>query len=185
MKKYLKECLKIEKKNNIGNVSRRHIFYVWITRQPCWLRWKFVKYLRYCSYYFEKAKHNFLYYIPFIFYLRKKNKLGNKLGFEMSGRNISPGLTLFHNGPIVIHGNAIIGKNCLLHGDNCIGNNGKNDKCPVIADDVDIGVGAKIIGDVFIASKIKIGAGAVVVNSFYEEGITIAGIPAKKVKNGR
>lgn len=45
-----------------------------------------------------------------------------------------------------------------------------------------IGVGAKVIGKVRIANNIKIAAGAVVVTSFDEEGITIGGIPARKLK---
>ncbi|MBT0889312.1 hypothetical protein KJR38_03095 [Streptococcus lutetiensis] len=52
---------------------------------------------------------------------------------------------------------------------------------PVIGNNVDIGVGAKIIGNVTIADGIKIGANAVVNKSFYEEGITIVGVPARKV----
>ena len=44
-----------------------------------------------------------------------------------------------------------------------------------------VGAGAKIIGNVKIADNIKIAAGAVVVNSFMEPGITIAGIPARKI----
>ena len=47
---------------------------------------------------------------------------------------------------------------------------------------MEIGVGAKIIGGVTIADNIKIGAGAVVVSSFYEEGVTIGGVPAKIIK---
>ena len=43
-------------------------------------------------------------------------------------------------------------------------------------------MGAKIIGGVKIASNITVAAGAVVVNSFDEEGITIGGIPARKIK---
>ena len=49
-------------------------------------------------------------------------------------------------------------------------------------DNVDIGVGAKIIGGVTIADNIKIGANAVVTKSFYEEGITLVGVPARKLE---
>ena len=41
---------------------------------------------------------------------------------------------------------------------------------------------AKVIGNVHLANKIKVGAGAVVVSSFLEEGITIAGVPARKIE---
>lgn len=70
---------------------------------------------------------------------------------------------------------------CTLHGDNCIGNNGKTNACPIIGNNVDIGVGAKLIGDIVIADDIVIGAGAVVVSSFTEPGITIGGIPARRI----
>ena len=47
---------------------------------------------------------------------------------------------------------------------------------------MDIGVGAVIIGNIEIADNIIIGANAVVNKSFKEEGITIAGVPARKIK---
>ena len=57
---------------------------------------------------------------------------------------------------------------CQLHGDNCIGNNGITLAAPRIGNRVDIGVGAKIIGNIEIADDIVIGAGAVVNKSFKE-----------------
>jgi len=62
-----------------------------------------------------------------------------------------------------------------------IGNNMKSTNCPTLSDGVFIGVGAKIIGDVFLAKKIKVGANAVVTKSFSEEGVTVVGIPAKVI----
>ena len=55
-----------------------------------------------------------------------------------------------------------IGEDCILHGQNCIGNKGDADAsaAPVIGKNVDIGVGASVIGDIFIADDVKIGAGA-------------------------
>lgn len=47
---------------------------------------------------------------------------------------------------------------------------------------MDIGVGAKLIGDIVIADDIVVGAGAVVVSSFTEPGITIGGVPARRIK---
>jgi serine O-acetyltransferase len=76
----------------------------------------------------------------------------------------------------------VIGKNLHLHGSNCIGNDGKTNACPVIGDNVSLGVGAKVLGNVTIANHIKIGAGAVVLHSFLEEGITVGGVPARKLK---
>ena len=85
-------------------------------------------------------------------------------------------------GNIVINNNAILGDNVKLHGNNCIGNNGKDYKCPKIGNNVDIGFGSIITGDIIIADDIKIGANAVVNKSFFKKGITIAGVPAREIK---
>lgn len=143
--------------------------------------YKYIKMLRKVEYYYNNTDTN-INKLLYVYYNRKKNMLGNKLGFSMGHNCFGDGLTIFHHGNIIINGCAKIGKNCKLHGDNCIGNNGFNNKNPILGDNIDIGVGAKIIGDIFLANNIIIGANAVVVNSFYEEGITIAGVPAKRVK---
>lgn len=44
------------------------------------------------------------------------------------------------------------------------------------------GYGSVIIGNVKIADNIRIGANSVVTKTFMEEGITIAGVPAKKIE---
>ena len=75
-----------------------------------------------------------------------------------------------------------MGDNVKLHGSNCIGNNGFIDKAPKIGNNVDIGFGAILIGDIEIADDIIIGANALVNKSFLEKGVTIAGVPAKIIK---
>ena len=52
-----------------------------------------------------------------------------------------------------------------------------------IGNNVFIGSGARIIGKVNIASDIAIGANAVVVKDFNKSGITIGGVPAKKISD--
>ena len=91
-------------------------------------------------------------------------------------------LVIYHHGSVIVNGNARVGKNCCLHGDNCIGNDGKTNGTPVLGDNVELGVGAKVIGEITIANNITIAAGAVVVDSFLEEGITIGGVPARRLK---
>ncbi len=72
----------------------------------------------------------------------------------------------------------------MLHGDNCIGNDGAQDKNPVLGDNVELGFGAIVIGDITIASNTIIGAGAVVNRSIDEEGCTCVGVPARKIQPG-
>ncbi len=142
--------------------------------------YKFVKLLRYTEYHHNKF--GFVHKVMYALYRRRKNKLGIRLGIEIWDNTFDEGLHIYHAGNIVINGNSNIGKNCRLHGDNCIGNTGKSEDSPMIGDNVDIGVGAKIIGKVTIADNITIAAGTVVVNSFEEKGITIGGVPARKLK---
>lgn len=175
LSKDVKEYLKVEKKLNFQNTSILHLLKMCLTNNPVWMRWKFIKYMR---------KSQFSKGLTKLFYERKKNSVGNRIGFEIKGDNIGPGLVLYHNGPIVINGNAIVGKNVKFHGDNCIGNNGTDEKYPVIGDNVDIGVGAKIIGDVHIANNVKVGAGAVVVKDCLEENAILVGVPAKIIIKG-
>lgn len=141
---------------------------------------KYLLYLRKQEYYRNNSQsfHN---KAIALYYERKKNKIGNQLGFYIDINCFDEGLTIFHHGSIIVNPNAKIGKNCKLHGNNCIGNNGITEECPVIGDNVDIGFGAVIIGNVEIANDIIIGANAVVNKSFRESGITIAGVPARKV----
>lgn len=181
MKKEIKKIIKMDREKDISRKGVVHFLKIYITRDFEWIRWKYVKYMRKSTYYFEmceKHKYNIFYKLLFLIYQIKKNRLGLHLGYEIGPAKIGGGFQLFHNGPIVIHGGSTIGENCILHGDNCIGNNGKNDLCPKIGNNVDIGVGAKILGDVFIADNCKIGAGAIVIHSCYEEGKTLVGCPA-------
>lgn len=157
-----------------------------IKREPTWLILKWQILSRTVDYYNYRLKHSpsIIEKVKYLYYIRKRNILGARLGLEIGTENIAPGLLVYHYaGGCVVNGGSIIGKNCHLHGNNCIGNAGPHDlHCPVIGDNVMIGVGAKIIGNVNIADGIKIAAGAVVVHSFDESNITIAGVPAKKVK---
>ena len=66
-----------------------------------------------------------------------------------------------------------------MHGANCIGNAATDFTAPQLGDNIDIGVGASVIGNVTIADGTRIGAGAVVTRSVLEKNTTIAGIPAK------
>ena len=118
----------------------------------------------------------------YLWYIRRRNVLGNRLGLEMSTELIGKGLMIYHFNNVV-NTNAVIGENLHLHGGNVIGNAGNGDmRCPVIGNNVMMGAGAKVIGGVTIADNIKIAAGAVVVHSFTEPGITIGGVPARKLK---
>lgn len=91
--------------------------------------------------------------------------------------NIAGGLLLPHPNGIVIHPDALIGPNCLIFQQVTIGTvSGK--KPPVIGGHVDIGAGAKLLGEIVIGDHANIGANAVVLINV-PAGKTAVGIPAK------
>lgn len=89
------------------------------------------------------------------------------------------GLSIAHLGPIVINADSKIGENCRIHVGVNIGANGGGS--PIIGDNVYIGPGAKIFGEITIADHCRIGANAVVNKSFTEPGVTIVGVPGHAV----
>ena len=141
-----------------------------------YLLYKYIKYLRKTEYYCGQNK------ILFELYQRRKNKMGARLGITIWHNCAGEGLRIWHYGSVIINGRAKLGKNCQLHGENCIGNKGDFDKAaPTIGDNVDIGIGAKVIGDIYIADDVKIGANAVVTKSCFTKGATLVGIPAREI----
>lgn len=88
------------------------------------------------------------------------------------------GLLIPHPNGIVIHPQAKVGVNCLIHQQVTIGVSRKSNKAPIIEGHVDIGAGAKIIGDISIGKHALIGANAVVTKDVPDYAI-VAGIPAK------
>ena len=115
-------------------------------------------------------------------YKARKNRLGAKLGFIISAGCFGEGLKLEHYGSVIVNPKSRIGRNCIIHGNCCIGSNGGYpDDSPVIGDNVDIGQNAQILGGIRIADNVKIGAGAVVVKDIETPGVTVVGIPARIV----
>lgn len=158
-------------------MSVKAYFRVLILREHEYIIWKYQKLLRREEYYSLKGNTVLSTYFRY-----RKNLLGERLGFTIPKFTFSTGLRIWHYGNIVVNAHSKIGKNCTLHGDNCIGNNGKDNECPIIGDNVDIGVGAKIIGGVRVADNVTIGAGAVVVHDINVPGAIVVGIPAKIIK---
>ncbi|HEM4403744.1 TPA: serine acetyltransferase, partial [Streptococcus suis] len=102
-----------------------------------------------------------------------------------SSRSISDNIILFHPYGIVISADAKIGDGVIIRQQVTIGNKGLGgigDKSPTIEENVEIGAGAKIIGDITIGAGSKIGANAVVTKSFPANSILV-GVPAVNIAN--
>lgn len=87
------------------------------------------------------------------------------LGCEIpASTRIGPGLRLRHAFGVVVNPATVIGANVMLRHGVTLGNRRYADDCPVIADDVEIGVGATVIGAITVGRGARIGPGAVVVS---------------------
>ena len=90
---------------------------------------------------------------------------------------IAGGLLIPHPNGIVMHADVKIGPNCLIFQQVTIGS--KDDsRPPTIGGHVDIGAGAKVLGEINIGNHAKIGANAVVLIDV-PEGRSAVGVPAK------
>ena len=146
--------------------------------------WKFQRLLRKCEYYSNISKGKKLVLAPIILLKKIKfKKMSVKLGFSIPLNVFEEGLSIAHYGTIVVNSKAKVGKNCRLQEGVNIGATNGSVNAPIIGDNVFIGTGAKIIGDITIASDVAIGANAVVVKSILEAGVTYAGVPAKKISD--
>lgn len=150
---------------------------------PSHILHRYLRYLRKQEYYINTANGSMYKGFLAVYYEGRKNRLGTRLGIEIGPNCFGKGLNLYHSGSIIVNPAVRAGQNCSLHGANCIGNNGITKEVPRLGNNVDIGYGAVLIGDITIADDIKIGANAVVNKSFTEPGVTIAGVPAKVVKH--
>ncbi|MCI5893063.1 MAG: serine acetyltransferase [Clostridiales bacterium] len=143
--------------------------------------WRYQILLRKTEYYTNCKRGVFGKVLKLLYHYRYR-RLGRKLGgFCISPNSFGPGLSIAHWGAIVVHPNARIGKNCRIHEGVTIGaTNGSTDAAK-IGDNVFIASGAKIIGGVTVADDVAVGANAVVVKDIEEAGITVGGVPAKKI----
>ncbi|RJS90666.1 serine O-acetyltransferase [Candidatus Bathyarchaeota archaeon] len=130
------------------------------------------------------------------FYLKFKNKrilwvispLIVQHMVRVTGSMISPraqigeGCRIYYGTGIIIGSHAIIGKNATILNGITIGitHPSAGKQVTVIGDNVFIGTGAKILGNITIGDNVKVGANAVVLRSC-GSNVTLVGVPARGV----
>lgn len=143
--------------------------------------WKFQKKLRKLEYY-RNCKKGFVnkiyyYFLKYIFHRKSIT-----LGFSIPENVFGPGLAIVHYGTIIVNKKARIGKNCRIQANVNIGASGGSPEAPQIGDNVYIGPGTIIFGDITIGNNVAISANSTVNKTFDENDILIAGSPAKLIK---
>ena len=178
-KKDLKEYIRLDNGLHWNKCKNRIMLFM--THDEFYYINKYFRYLRKQEYYYNNIKRFKLYIIPYIFYTAKKNRIGDRANLIIPENTLEKGVTIFHKN-VLVHPKARIGEFSVLHGNNCIGNNGITDEAPYLSNNVNIGYGACLIGEIYLAQGVYVGANAVVNKSFSEEGVTLIGVPAKHVK---
>lgn len=129
-----------------------------------------------------KSKKCRLVRLWYLFRIKRSDAFNNaSMGTNLnSGAQFAskPNLPHHLNGIIISHF-AVIGKNCTICQQVTIAQD-ENNKSAIIGDNVLIGAGAKIIGNVKIGDNAKIGANAVVVTDI-PANATAVGVPARVI----
>ncbi len=113
----------------------------------------------------------------------------SQLGKWLTGIEIHPGATIGegffvdHGMGVVIGETAIIGKNVTLFQGVTLGGTGKEQgkRHPTIGDNVVVGAGAKVLGNIKVGNDVLVGANAVVIRDVPNDS-TVVGIPGRVAK---
>lgn len=129
------------------------------------------------SHYFYSKKHYLIAKKISMFCLRKT-------GIEIHpGALIGKNLFIDHGNGLVIGQTVKIGDDVLIYHGVTLGGTGKENgkRHPNIGNNVLIGAGSKILGNINIGDNVKIGAGSVVLDDVPSNS-TVVGVPARVVK---
>ncbi len=120
--------------------------------------------------------------------LRLPARMGAHLGRFLTGIEIHPAaqigrrLIIDHGMGVVIGETAVIGSDVYLYHAVTLGGTSseRGKRHPTVGDNVIIGAGAKVLGDILVGDGARVGANAVVVQPV-PAGVTVVGIPARPV----
>lgn len=98
------------------------------------------------------------------------------------GAQIGKGVFIDHGMGVVIGETAIVGDNSLIYQGVTLGGTGKQlgKRHPTLGENVVVGAGAKVLGNIQIGNEVRIGAGSVVLRDVPSD-CTVVGIPGRIV----
>ncbi len=93
------------------------------------------------------------------------------------GAKIGKNLFIDHGHGVVVGETAVIGDNCTIYQNATLGGTGKehNKRHPTLLDNVVVGAGAKILGNITIGNNVKVGANSVVLKDV-PDNCTVVGV---------
>lgn len=119
--------------------------------------------------------------LPLLWYFYKLRCLSYKTGIQIPPNACGPGLQIWHYGYIIINQSTHIGKNLTIYPGVEIGHKIPGGGCPKIGNNVFIGAGAKVFGNIKIGNNVTIASNAVVLKDIPDNAV-VGGVPAKIIK---
>lgn len=111
------------------------------------------------------------------------NRFQNKYAMHIPPNVCGKGLKLMHIGPILMNDRVRVGEDCTFHINTALVAGGTSSGVPTLGNGIVVGIGAVILGDIYIADGVAVGGNAVVNKDVLEADIAVAGVPAKKISN--
>lgn len=98
------------------------------------------------------------------------------------GATIGKGVFIDHGMGVVIGETAIVGDYCLIYQNATLGGTGKQTgkRHPTLGDNVVVGAGAKVLGNISVGHNVRVGAGSIVLRDVPND-CTVVGIPGRIV----
>ncbi|BAZ67843.1 MAG: serine O-acetyltransferase [Pelatocladus maniniholoensis HA4357-MV3] len=100
------------------------------------------------------------------------------------GAEIGKGVFIDHGIGVVIGETAIVGDYSLIYQGVTLGGTGKQTgkRHPTLGENVVVGAGAKVLGNIYIGDRVRIGAGSVVLRDVPSD-CTVVGIPGRNISH--
>ena len=173
--------------HNVINEDKRYYiktmgipFLDWFLNRPSRRIFNYIYHMRYMEYY--GAKNNLLSKLLYGYHYYFYTKLSYVLGYQIPAGTCGKGLTLYHWGSIIVNGEARLGDYCRLYPGVIIGSTDRG--VPHIGNNVYVGGGGKIIGNIKVGDNVIIAPNSIV-NKDVPSNVVVAGVPARIIKNIR
>jgi serine O-acetyltransferase len=163
----------------INGYDKRPLWKLWMSND--WYIMKFLRLLRISEYLDYKKHHNFIFWIPYLFYARAYRHISLKLGFDIPYNTIGYGVRLPHYGSFIINGACRIGNYCAVMPNVVIAD--ANPKC--IGNGVLFGTNVVVAKNIKISNGVQISANSFVNKSIEEECYLVGGGNSQANKTGK
>lgn len=141
--------------------------------------YRYTYWMRLCAWLHHHRILGLLFPFAWLIYYHLQVRFGIAISYHAA---VGGGLYIGHHGGIVTNAGMVVGKNCNLSHDVTIGvsRRGERQGVPQFGDNVYIGPGARIFGNIKIGSNAAIGANCVVTKDVPENAVVV-GIPGQVI----